>query len=184
MPVGIHEPPAAVDFFDAEEAGRFDPAAAVPSVGAVIEIARAQPGLFGRPGFAERFEARRLARPVGRNPLAEFVHHRPRLQDRVARVLPGEPDRADLQRRSPDRVLHGHADGFHGVQRPHRTRQIDPERPPRLVAQGSQVEALAVRAEKVAQGHGGANPDAGEGMQPLAAPALRGVQAQLEALGR
>jgi hypothetical protein len=117
------------------------------------------------------------------NPLAEFIHQRLGLEDRVARRFFIQSDRSDLDRRSPERVPHGEADGFDRINGAITTHQVQPIGSARLVAQRGQIEPLPVRPLKVGQRNRRANPGSLEWKQAHVAQAVGREHPQFESLG-
>ena len=118
MSVRIHEPPTPVHLLDPEKPGRFGSRVEIAAKFATTKIAGLEASLFGRPLLFELSDVGDLALPVGWDPLAEFVHHWFGVKDVGARILFGQRDRSDFDRRIPQRRLHAHADLGYSVQRP------------------------------------------------------------------
>src|SRR6185503_6786143 len=98
MSVGIDEPPAPVHLFHTEEAGRIRLRVQIAAIFAVAEIARAQARFLGDPVLLQLLQARDLAGPVRRDPLAEPIHYRLRVEDGGTRILLRQTHRANLDR--------------------------------------------------------------------------------------
>ncbi len=184
VPVGIHEPPPAFDFFDAEETGGLGLGLLEAAVAAIVEVARAQRFLFFRPSRFQLIQVLGLARPVVVDPLAELVHHRLRIQQGIAGIFLGQLDRADLQRGRAHRSGHHEPDLLHRVQRSGSAREVDEHHGPQLVGDRRQVVPLAHLIGEETERHRRADPGSGHRRQAHGPNAASSVYAQVEALRR
>ena len=184
MPVGIDEPPLAIDLLDAEEARRLGLGAGEAAVLAVAELAGVQGLVLTVPLALELLQALDLPRILRWNPLSEFIHHRQLVQDLGAGVVVGKADVANLERGIADRRHHGHCQRLHRLDGAERSHHRHPEGVARLVEDRGQILAFLALALEVAQRHGRANPDASaELVEAQGAHAVGGVEPQQEALG-
>ena len=184
VPVGIDEPPLAIDFFHAEEAGGFGLRALVAAVLAVGEIALAERLILGGPGGLQLLDAGGLAGPIIAHPLAELIDQRLGFQQRVAGILVGQADRADFKPRRADGVGHHDADLAHRLQLARRAAEVDEHHGAGLIVDAGEIVARVRRLGEKTQRHGGANPGSGHGREAHRAHAARVVYAQVEALRR
>ena len=186
MPVGIDEPPHSVDLFDAEKPRRLRLRLRESAKAIAVGHRRFSEGiLLGAPGLGQVGESPRLAGPVVRDPLAEFVHEQFRLQHGVAGRFLRERDGAEFQPRRADGIAHRHAERVHLIDRADAAgADVHEIRAAELVRDRRKVEAAGRRFGKVRQRNRRAHERILKRMQPLGDDAPRRVQLQFDPLWR
>ncbi len=183
MAVRVHEPPSAVDLLDPEEACGCSLGGEVPTVLVIAESDRLDRGFLPVPGLLEILQARGLAGPSRRDPLAELIDHHLGVEDRVTRILLGKSDGADLKHRPAYGPLHLYADGRHLADgRPSAEVDVDPIGVPVLVVGCSQVKPLARRPSEELERDSGPYPGVLERLDTLGHLGLWRDDLELESL--